>query len=121
MVIKEADMEMTLGEKQRMFTRLVGKLIEYAYAKGYGLTFGEAYRTPEQAARNELAGRGIRDSLHVQRLAVDFNLFKGKRYLTDTDDHRELGEYWESLDPLCKWGGRFGDGNHYSITHEGRK
>ena len=23
--------------------------------------------------------------------------------------------------PLCRWGGRFGDGNHYSLEHEGRK
>lgn len=37
---------MTLGEKQRLFTRMVGLLIEYAYQNGYELTLGDAYRDP---------------------------------------------------------------------------
>jgi hypothetical protein len=60
-------------------------------------------------------------SNHKQRLAIDFNLFKDGVFLQGTEDHRPLGEYWESLDPLCRWGGRFNDGNHYSIEHEGIK
>ena len=36
-------------------------------------------------------------------------------YLVETEDHRFLGEFWESLDPMCTWGGRFQDGNHYSF------
>jgi len=40
----------TLGQKQRVFVKLVSKLIDYAYTQGYELSFGEAYRTPEQAA-----------------------------------------------------------------------
>jgi hypothetical protein len=33
-----------------------------------------------------------------------------------------LGEFWEGLHPLCRWGGRFNDGNHYSIeSPEGMK
>jgi len=35
---------MTLGQKQRKFTRMVSQLIEYAYANGYELTFGDARR-----------------------------------------------------------------------------
>lgn len=31
------------------------------------------------------------------------------------------GEHWESLHPLCRWGGRFGDANHISLEHEGKK
>jgi hypothetical protein len=42
-------------------------------------------------------------------------------YLTDTESHRELGEWWEQQGPGCCWGGRFGDGNHYSLTHDGVK
>jgi hypothetical protein len=37
-------------------------------------------------------------------------------YQTRTDDYKELGEYWESLDQDCKWGGRWGDGNHFSYA-----
>lgn len=111
----------TLGQKQRRFTLLVAKLIEYAYSQGYELSFGEAYRTPEQAAANAKSGKGIANSLHCDRLAIDLNLFKDGTYLTSSESHRPLGEFWESLDPNCAWGGRFGDGNHYSYMHGGRK
>lgn len=111
---------MTLGAKQRQFTRMVAELIRYAYdVLGYEMTFGEAYRTPEQAALNAKAGKGISNSLHGDRLAIDLNLFKDGVYLSHTDHHRPLGEYWESIGGT--WGGRFNDGNHYSLSHEGRK
>lgn len=112
---------MSLGEKQRKFTQMVGKLIEFAYAEGYGLTFAEAYRTPEQAALNAKSGAGIKTSLHTQRLAVDLNLFRAGVFLTNTEHHRPLGEYWESIGGT--WGGRFKkpDGNHYSLEHNGVK
>ncbi|NBN68387.1 M15 family peptidase, partial [Proteus sp. G2609] len=73
---------MTLGEKQRKFTRMIADLIIFAYDNGYELTFSEAYRTPEQAQLNAKSGSGIKNSLHTQRLAVDFNLFKDGKYLT---------------------------------------
>jgi len=112
---------MTLGQKQRKFTRMIALLIMHAYENGYELTFAEAYRTPEQAALNAKAGKGISTSLHLDRLAVDFNLFKDGVYLTATEDHRPLGEFWESIGG--SWGGRFSrpDGNHYSLEHGGRK
>jgi hypothetical protein len=111
----------TLGQKQRRFTRLVGQLIEHAYANGFEFTFAEAYRTPEQARLNAQSGAGVSKSLHIIRLAIDLNLFKDGVYLTTSDAHRPLGEYWESLAPDCCWGGRFTrpDGNHYSIEHNG--
>lgn len=115
---------MTLGEQQRRFTRLIGQLIIFAYGNGYELTFGDAYRSPEQAALNAAAGKGIANSLHSQRLAVDFNLFKDGKYLAKSEDYKSLGDYWKSLDSLCCWGGDFkptADGNHFSMTYGGRK
>ena len=115
---------MTLGEKQRLFTKLIGQLINFAYASGYELTFGDAYRSPEQAALNAVKGSGIANSLHTKRLAVDFNLFKDGVYLTDTAAYEPLGKFWESLDAGCCWGGRFvtrADGNHFSIQDGGVK
>lgn len=114
---------MTLGEKQRLFTKLVADLISWAYAHGFELTFGDAYRSPEQAAANAAAGTGIAKSLHTQRLAIDLNLFKGGEYQAESEAYREMGDYWKTLDPLCCWGGDFSkpDGNHFSVTHEGRK
>lgn len=115
-------MSETLGQKQRRFTRLVAKLIEFAYGNGYELTFGDAYRSPAQAAANAQAGIGISNSLHTQRLAIDLNLFKDGQYLTTSEAHKPLGQFWKSLAPDCRWGGDFSkpDGNHYAITHGGR-
>ena len=112
---------MTLGEKQRVFTRLVASLILHAYDEGYELTFGEAYRTKEQAELNAKTGKGIKNSLHVDRLAIDLHLFRRGRYLDRTIDHTDLGAWWELQHPLARWGGRFNDGGHYSLEHDGRK
>lgn len=108
---------MTLGEKQRLFSRLLADLIQFAYKRGFELTMGECFRTPEQAALNAQKGIGVKDSLHTKRLAVDLNLFINGEYQPHSEDHRPLGEYWESLHPLCRWGGRFSkpDGNHYEL------
>ncbi len=96
-----------LRDQQSQFARMVALLIHYATAKGYELTFGDAYRDPRVTY-------GHPDSFHKRRLAVDFNLFKDGVYMDKTDDHLELGEFWESIGGT--WGGRFShpDGNHYS-------
>ena len=114
---------MTLGEKQRRFTELVARLISWAYDEGDELTFGEAYRTPEQAALNAQRGSGIANSLHTRRLAIDLNLFINGVYQQETAAYAKLGEYWKSLDPEARWGGDFkkSDGNHFSLEHEGVK
>ena len=113
---------MSLREKQSLFVRLLATLIGRAGELGYQLTLGEAYRTPEQAALNAKAGTGIANSLHTQRLAIDLNLFRDGKFLDASEDHRELGQWWEEQHELCRWGGRFKrpDGNHYSLTHGGR-
>ena len=112
-------MEETLREKQSRFARMVARLIDAADSLGYEITLGEAWRPPETAKMYEEQGKGIANSLHCDRLAIDINLFLGGAYLTETADHRQLGEFWESIGGT--WGGRFGDGNHYSLEHEGRK
>jgi hypothetical protein len=114
---------MTLGDKQRRFTELVGRLIQWAYSNGYELTFGEAYRTPEQAALNAQKGVGISKSLHTQRLAVDLMLFIDDVWQTAPEPYKPLGDYWKSLDPDCAWGGDFKmkDAVHFSLSHEGIK
>lgn len=112
---------MTLREKQALFCGLAANLIQHAQNLGFEVTFGEAYRSPEEAARLAKLGKGIKNSLHTQRLAIDLNLFKDGKYLSSGEDHRPLGEWWEQQDPLARWGGRFGDGNHYSLEHLGRQ
>ena len=106
---------MTLRQKQSAFARMVAILISEINRRGYFVTFAEAYRRK---------GVGWGKSLHRKRLAIDLNLFnKRGKYLTTTKAHRPFGIFWEELGqrqglPLS-WGGYFGDGNHYSLTHEG--
>ena len=100
---------MTLGKKQRKFVLMIAELIKWAYAQGYEMTFGDAFA---------MTGH-MKNSLHYSRLAIDLNLFKDGQYLTSSEAHRPIGEYWESMGGT--WGGRFKDGNHYSLEHEGRK
>lgn len=110
-----------LLEKQCAFTELVGDLLHWAYENGFDITFGEAYRPPEQAAWNQAHGVGIGNSLHMHRLAIDLNLFSFGEYQTSTDAYRPLGDYWKSLHPDARWGGDFSkpDGNHFSLSHNG--
>ncbi|QOC54753.1 M15 family peptidase [Aeromonas phage T7-Ah] len=99
---------------------MVAKLIDFAYANGYELTFGDAYRDPRlHGDMGVKKGYGHSKSNHKIRLAVDFNLFKDGKYLTSSEDHKPLGEFWESIGGT--WGGRFNDGNHYSLEHNGTK
>ena len=113
---------MTLGEKQRLFTKLMAQLVLWAYEHDYELTVGDAYRDPRShgewgVTKERTYGRSR--SNHKRRLAMDFNLFIDGKYQTTSEAYKELGEYWESLHELCRWGGRFSDGNHFSLLHEG--
>ena len=101
--------ELTLRQKQSLFVRKIALLIDYAYEKGYEITFGDAWAKTGHKS----------NSLHYDRLAMDLNLYKNGRWLKETKDHDFLGKFWESIGG--SWGGRFNDGNHYSLEHDGRR
>jgi hypothetical protein len=103
---------MGLQTKQSKFLQMTNLLMAYAHMLGYELTYGDAKR-PEDCPY------GRADSLHKKRLALDLNLFKDGEYLSSTEDHQVLGEFWEHIGG--SWGGRFNDGNHYSLEHEGMR
>lgn len=113
---------MKLGEKQRLFSRLIAEHTLWLYEQGYECTEGDAYRDPRvHGELGEKKGYGRKWSAHKMRLAKDINLFKDGKFLTTTEDHRISGEKWESRHELCRWGGHYNDGNHYSITHWGKQ
>ena len=95
---------MTIRHLQAEFTRNVAALIQQAFAMGYEVTLGDAYRDPR-------CPYGSRSSRHRSRLAIDLNLFDKGAYLDKTEHHQALGEWWEKQGGI--WGGRFNDGNHY--------
>lgn len=47
--------------------------------------------------------------MHKQRLAIDLNLFRRGEYMTNSEAHKLLGDYWKSLHPDCRWGGDIPD------------
>ena len=108
---------MNLSEQQQLFAKDVAKLINFIFNQGYSCTLGEAFRTHEQAAIYAKEGKGIVDSLHCQRLAIDLNLFdKDGNYLSESKDYERFGIFWTSINPLNEWGGHWkirADGNHF--------
>lgn len=122
----------TLHQKQTHFAHLLPLLIQQAEALGYEVTVGEAWRSEAMAKTLPTKwyadhGKGIAASLHIQRLAIDLNLFKNGKFLTKTDDYKMLGDWWvkqTTNDYICTWGGNFTklpDGNHFSVEDGGRQ
>ena len=125
---------MTLREKQSIFAKNTALLILFAYAQGYEITWGEATRTPEQQLLYfegytlKKIGSSLKlckttpksktlKSKHIDKLAVDINLFRDGVYLTDKESFRPLAEYWNKLHPKNISGFNWGwDFNHFQMT-----
>lgn len=103
---------MGLRTEQSEFMKDLGKLLEYAHKMGYELTGGDLWSKPEYRAHKS-------NSQHYKKLAIDLNLFVGGRYQSSSEYHQPLGEFWESLNPKNRWGGRYHDGNHYERMERG--
>lgn len=101
-----------LLKRQQQFASMLPKLFQFILDQGYSFTLGDAFRDAR-------CNYGSKRSLHKIRLAIDINLFQGDKYLKDTSDHQKVGEFWESLGG--SWGGRFNDGNHYSLSFNGMR
>jgi hypothetical protein len=102
---------MRLGKKQELFARLYAEHLVWLHSlPGVETRLGDVF-----------AHDGHKEnSNHYLKLAGDINLFIDGEYITTTEGHRFSGEKWEERHELCRWGGRFDDGNHYSLLHNGR-
>lgn len=111
---------MKLSEKQRLFSRLLIGLLAKIHDEGYECTLGDAYRDPRVHGEYGVKGSyASSKSNHKLRLAIDLNLFKNGKYIKDSAQYKQFGEWWESLHPETAWGGQ-SDGNHFSMKHKGR-
>jgi hypothetical protein len=107
---------MTLGEHQQHFARDLVLLLSHAHSLGYEVRIGEVERPVEMQQIYVRTGRSkTMNSIHIKKCAADLHFFKdGKLCYPD-----ELGEYWESLNPLNSWGGNwnsFKDKPHFQRT-----
>lgn len=99
---------MSLISEQHEFLQDVADLIKQAAALGFVVTAGELWRSHEQQEIYVKTGRSrTMKSNHIRRLAVDLNFFKDGRLTYDLTVLKPLGDYWESLHPLNRWGGNF--------------
>lgn len=133
-----------MRRKQVLFLQCLSQLVRFAGEQGYELTMGEGkVYTPRKGEMTKdlvcpncsrtftHTFKGFFDdkvhmkgSLHYSGLAMDLNLFVNGQYVSDGTHEAwpVLGAFWESLDPECRWGGRFKsvDSNHFSVAHEGK-
>lgn len=108
---------MKLVEEQSKFAKDVSDLINFIFNQGYFCSLGEVLRTKEQAELYAKEGKGIKDSLHCEKLAIDINLFdENLNYLQGYEHYQKLGDYWESLDKQNRWGGYFVSKYHGHIV-----
>jgi hypothetical protein len=99
---------MSLLSKQITFSQNVALLLQKIYASGYKCTLGEAYRPTEMAEIYAKEGKGIVDSQHTKKLAIDLNLFSpNNTYLDKAEDYKLFGDYWLTLSTENRWGGNF--------------
>lgn len=107
-----------LVKKQAKFAQDIAKLIKYIEDQGDHCTLAEAYRTQEQADLYAQQGKGIKNSLHRSRLAIDLCIFNSAfEYQTKADYYKKYAEYWLTLDPDNKSGHFFTkqDSNHFEV------
>ena len=99
---------MTLSEEQAAFLLDACKLIQYATQFGWRVTGGELARTPEQQEIYFKTGKSkTMQSNHLRRLAIDLNFLKDGQPVYDKAALQTLGDYWEGLNKLNRWGGNF--------------
>lgn len=115
---------MSLLDKQKLFARLLGRLLIYINVQGYTVTMGEGYLGDSINKPSEDTPH-LREGTHFLRLGQDLNLFVDHEWARDAgrpewaEAWQKIGGWWKSQDELCRWGGDFGDLNHFSITHGG--
>lgn len=106
---------MRLSDHQAYFTADAARLIMFANSQpGFRVRLREVTR-PDLLQRLyvKLGKSWTQASWHLESLALDLLLDIDRQYQRDSETYRILGVFWEALSPYNRWGGRFGDGNHF--------
>lgn len=104
---------MKLGEHQEIFAEQISRLILSAIERGYKVRKGECERSIDQQQIYYKTGRSkTMDSRHLKKCAQDLHFIKDGKLCYP----KEIGDLWESMDPLNSWGGNwksFKDAPHF--------
>lgn len=116
---------MKLGEQQELFLRLEARLIDKALEIGDRNNFtvrgGDAFRDPRvHGAYGEKKSYSAASSMHKLKMARDLNFIRKGVLLNNRSEFIEIGEWWEKQHELCRWGGRWNDYGHFSLTYDGK-
>lgn len=108
---------MTPGEHQEAFSKNVSLLFHFLHVNGFDIRIGEAQRTKAQQEIYVQEGKSMtKNSMHLKKCAIDLHIFKNGKWIQDKKKLQEIGDFWESLDTLNRWGGnwkRFRDVPHF--------
>ena len=100
---------MGLNKIQCEFAQDIAALVCYVAEMGYGCRFEYAYR--DEDTQRKLVDRGLSwtmNSLHLDRLAVDFTFFAPSGAPTwNQNELQVFGDFWESLHEDNNWGGNW--------------
>jgi len=110
---------MSLRKEQSEFAKDIVQLLIFIHQQGFEISFGETFRTKYQQAEYIRTGRSkTMRSKHLKKLAMDLNFFKDGKIVYSKERLQVIGDYWESLDTLNKWGGnwKFKDVPHFQRT-----
>lgn len=110
---------MTLGDMRRLFTKLICEHVLWIIENSpYEVAFDEGR---DAITKKDPTSDHMKGSCHEVGLAQDLLFYLNKEYITTTETHLFSGIKWKTRHPLCRWGGDWGDGNHYSFEYQGRK
>jgi hypothetical protein len=101
---------MNMNAEQFAFLLDFAKLIQFVENRNEGtfVTGGELYRTAEMEAIYLREGKTkTMNSNHLKRLAIDLNFIRGGQLVSDKVTLQPYGDFWESLNPINRWGGNF--------------
>jgi hypothetical protein len=106
---------MRLSDHQGHFTADAARLIMYANSlPGHRVRLREVTRPDLLQRLYVKLGKSWKlNSWHLESLALDLLLDIYGAWQKDTPAYLVLGVFWEDLSPYNRWGGRFGDGNHF--------
>ncbi len=113
---------MTLNQKQADFAYHIAQLIVWGREEaGIHVMGAEWFRPPELATLYAKQGKGIRNSNHTKKLALDMFVVENGRVTWRPQPYNILGAQWKTMHPSARWGGDFisRDRVHFSFEHNG--